>query len=244
MLKIIRKTILFSLLALVTGIYYGDTLPSPNKLDHRLKDDPVQEKTDKEPFSVTVNNISYSIKPRYGYELYGLIVSKHETGSFADLSHKLWNDHLNTADLCVIWGQNAFSGVYERLEFDSGEWTCYVYASSREDLELFSGRHLSNNHMLSDRRDINKALGKARVGDQVYFKGYLAEYSHGGFSRGTSVTRNDTGNGACETVYVEDFSIIKSGPRLWLIVRRLALIAFVAGIAAWFLAPDRYHAGN
>jgi hypothetical protein len=244
MLKIVRITFLVSLGAFIIGLFIGDTLPSPGKLDPRLEHDPVQEKTGEAPFNVTVNDISYRINPLYDYELYGLVVSKNEAGGFAGLAHKLWKDHLNTADLCVIWGRNAFSGLYERLHFSSGEWTCYVQSTSWEDSKLFSGAHLSNNHMLSARRDIVKKLRKVRVGDQIHFTGYLSEYSHGNFSRGTSVVRTDTGNGACETVYVEDFSIIKTGPRLWLIVRRLALAAFLASIVAWFCAPDRYHAGH
>ena len=185
MLKIVKKTFFISLATLAVGVYFGDTLPSPDKLDHRLEDDPVQEKIDKKPFDVTVNKITYQIKPLYSYELYGLVVSKHEADSFADQAHKLWNDHLNTADLCVIWGKNAFSGIYERLKFSSGQWTCYVRSSTRDDWNRFSNEHLSNNHMLSERRDINKALGKVRVGDQIHFTGYLAEYSH---ARGVSNT--------------------------------------------------------
>ena len=244
MLKIIRKTFLVSMLAFVIGVFFGDTLPPPGKLDPLLERDPIQIKTDKEPFDVAVNNISYRINPLYSYELYGLVVSRHRTDGFADLGHKSWNDRLNMVDLCVVWGPNAFSGIYERVKFSSGEWTCYWDSFSYEDWNLFSKVHVSNNHMLSDRRSIVKKLKKARVGDQVHFTGYLSEYSHDNFFRGTSVVRTDTGNGACETVYVEDFSIIKSGPRHWLIVRRLALIAFVLSIVAWFCAPDRYHAGN
>ena len=241
MLIIVKRTFFISLVILAIGIFAGDTLPSPDKLDPRLENDPAQEKTDKNPFDVTVNKISYRINPLYDYELYGLVVSKHEADSFADQAHKLWNDHLNTADLCVVWGKNAFSGIYERLKFSSGQWTCYVQSSTMEDWRKFSNEHLSNNHILSDRRDINKKLRKVRVGDQIHFTGYLAEYSHGDFFRGTSTVRTDTGNGACETVYVEDFSVIKTGPRFRLFVRRLALIAFLVSIIAWFVAPDRYH---
>ena len=245
MLKAIKRTFLISLVAFAIGVYIGDTLPSRGKLDPRLEYDPIQEKTDKIPFDATVNNITYSVNPLYSYELYGLVVSRYKAGGFTDHFRKRWNDHLNKVDLCVVWGRNAFSGIYERLEFSSGEFKCYVRISSLEDRELFSGAHFSNNHMLSDRRDIVKALRKARIGDQVHFTGYLVEYSHGDFFfRGTSVVRTDTGSGACETVYVEDFSIIKSGPRLWLIVRRLALVALLGSIVAWFCAPDRYHAGN
>ena len=244
MLIIVKRTFFISLATLAFGLFVGDTLPSPDKLDLRLEDDPVQEATYKKPFDVTVNKISYYINPLFDYELYGLVVSKHESDSLADQAHKLWKDHLNTADLCIVWGKNAFSGIYKRLKFRSGQWTCYVQSSSLDDWNLFSNEHLSNNHMLSDRRDIIKKLRKVRVGDQIHFTGYLAEYSHGDFFRGTSTVRTDSGNGACETVYVEAFTIIKSGPRFWLFVRRLALIAFLASIAAWFIMPDRYHSGN
>jgi hypothetical protein len=48
-------------------------------------------------------------------------------------------------------------------------------------------------------------------------RGYLAEYSHSNrdFHRGTSTHRTDTGNGACETIYVEDYQILKTGNPFW-----------------------------
>jgi len=58
---------------------------------------------------------------------------------------------------------------------------------------------------------------EARTGDQVHFKGYLAEYKleDGSFERGTSVSRDDQGNGACETVFVTDFEILQSANDWW-----------------------------
>jgi hypothetical protein len=35
------------------------------------------------------------------------------------------------------------------------------------------------------------------------------------FHRGTSTNRIDTGNGACETIYVEDYQILKTGNPFW-----------------------------
>ena len=61
---------------------------------------------------------------------------------------------------------------------------------------------------LSDDPWVRDRIQDLRIGDQVRLKGYLARYSHGnGFERGTSTTRTDTGNGACETLYVEDVLI-------------------------------------
>jgi hypothetical protein len=116
------KTLFFSSLALLAfALYKGDELPPPTGLLPQLQDEPVQNPTSRQPFDVRVNNIDYHIKPLYSYELYGLVVSKHEADSLIDYAHKQWGDHLNTADLCVIWGENAFSGVYEQMSFSSAQ---------------------------------------------------------------------------------------------------------------------------
>ena len=81
---------------------------------------------------------------------------------------------------------------------------------------------------------------EARGGDQVHIRGMLAEYSHNhgfAFKRGTSLTRDDTGNGACETIYVQDAEVLHAGgaPWRWLVWPSIALI--VAGLVMWARAP-------
>ncbi len=51
----------------------------------------------------------------------------------------------------------------------------------------------------------------AEIDDVVHFKGVLADYKNEGTGalRQTSITRNDTGNGACEVVYLDEFNIVK-----------------------------------
>jgi hypothetical protein len=84
---------------------------------------------------------------------------------------------------------------------------------------VFDPAALSNDHLLTDRPGIARAMRKVRIGDQVRFRGHLAEYSHNHegrpFSRGTSTVRNDTGNGACETIFVEEFEILRRGGGPW-----------------------------
>ncbi len=63
---------------------------------------------------------------------------------------------------------------------------------------------------------VAKDIMEATVGDQIYFKGYLSHYSHNqGFKRGTSIVRTDRGNGACETVFITDFQILKEANIVW-----------------------------
>jgi hypothetical protein len=81
-----------------------------------------------------------------------------------------------------------------------------------------------------------------RVGDQVHFRGYLAEYSHHhgfAFFRGTSTTRLDTGNGACETVFATDAEILRTGNRGWRMTFWAAATVLVFGIIGWAAAPFR-----
>jgi hypothetical protein len=238
---LISYVFLASLAVFLLGLYKGDTLPPPSGLLSVLASEPVQRPVDRPPFDTTVNDVTYHIKPLYRYELWGLVVSRHHADSFIDYAHQEWGDHLNTVDLCVIWGKNAFSGVYEKAHFSSGQWTCYVEYSA-ETGARFSWNEMSNNHLLVDRAAIRQQLKRARVGDQIHFRGYLVEYSHDGeFQRGTSTVRDDTGNGACETVFLEDFAILRKGPGLWRNLRWFSGLMLLALTLVWFLMPHRFH---
>jgi hypothetical protein len=171
-----------------------------------------------------------------------LIVSKHDADTWWDWIHEASNDKLNVTDLCVVWGANARSGIYRDIQFSSGEFVCYASTSSNAVWAQFDMASLSNNHLLTDDPAIVKVLKRMRVGDQVHFRGYLAEYSHHhgfAFFRGTSITRLDTGNGACETVFATDAQIVKPGNPGWRFTFWAAAAVFVAGIVGWVLMPYR-----
>jgi hypothetical protein len=112
-----------------------------------------------------------------------------------------------------------------------------------EIYQVFDQAALSNNHLLTDKPDIARAIRKVRLGDQVHFRGYLAEYSHNHngrpFNRGTSIVRTDTGNGACETIFVEDFEILRPGGGPWRAVMWAALLLLAVSVIAWFRLPLR-----
>ncbi|MDR2689562.1 MAG: hypothetical protein LBB76_07360 [Azoarcus sp.] len=244
-LGLIKIVFWSSLVALFFGLYKGDALPQPVALSPLLEKEPVQRAVSKAPFDTSVKQTTYHIKPLYRYELWGLVVSMHQADGPVDYVHEEWGDHLNAVDICVVWGKNALSGVYEKINFSSGQWTCYYETSDSAAWERFSTAEISNNHILVDRDDIRARLKELRVGDQIYFSGYLAEYSHdGGFFRGTSTIRSDTGNGACETVFIEKIDILRPGPRHWRKLRWVSGIVLLLSIAGWLLLPDRFHIKN
>lgn len=213
-----------SLVALTVSWWNRDKLPGPDFYTPRIEQAPRQDKTDKPEFEAHAGNQRYHIRPLFDYQLNGVVVSMNHAGSWVDIYHEDWADFLNLKDLCVIWGDNVRSAVYRDMDFENTAWTCWASWPNREVGSRFQHHQLSNNHLLADRPRIQEAIMAARPGDQVRFGGYLAEYRNpsNGFQRGSSTSRDDRGNGACETVYVDRFSIVREANPVW---RRLYTIS-------------------
>lgn len=217
-------------------------LPGADQAKPEILAAPEQKPTAKQAFTVEVEGITYTIRPLFHYELSGMVVSRHDSDTWWDYIHRAWNDHLNVADLCVIWGENVTNEAYRQIDFSSGQFTCNFFTRSTEAFAAFDQTGISNNHLLTDRPELAQVIKHIRTGDQVRFRGYLAEYSHfhgQPFARGTSTVRTDTGNGACETVFLEDITILKSHAPGWRMAHWLAWAMWVMGILAWWRRPHR-----
>jgi hypothetical protein len=238
----IRAILIASAGLFIVAWWQRDALPPPGRIVAAVFEEPLQKATAKDPFRTTVGGIEYTVRPLYTYELQGLVVSKHNADTWWDWIHAAANDKLNVTDLCVVWGSNARSGVYRDLDFSSGQFVCYVQTSSDAVWKAFDMTALSNNHLLSDDPAIARVLRNVGIGDQIHFRGYLAEYSHHhgfNFHRGTSTTRTDTGNGACETVFTTDVEILRYGNRGWRMAFWAAAAVFAAAVVAWLTVPMR-----
>lgn len=217
-------------------------MPSPKEVLPQLNNDPIQTPTSAQKFSIKSGEKEYEIVPLYNYELYGMIVSTGDNLNW--LSRFKDSDPLNANDLCVIWGSNIQSGIYQQMNFKNEEFICEIqYNGDRKDFSKYSNDHLSNNHLLLDSQINSKLYDKirsAKAGDQIHFKGYLASYSviTNGVSPGartSSTTREDSGNGACEVVYVTDFEIIKANQPTVTSVFNISKLALEYGVAAWLI---------
>ena len=244
--RIARLVFLVSLVATVYLYFLKDELPDASFYDLSQLGEPVQTITRVDSFTTRANGQKYVIKPRYDYELDGVVVSLHDADEFLDVTHhRRWQDFINLRDLCVIWGDNVKSGVYRQMEFHNGTWTCWFSWPNREVGERFDDAQLSNNHLLIDDDEIKRKLMQAEPGDHIRLKGMLVEYSNpgNGFQRGTSTTRTDTGNGACETIYINEFEVIKKanhGPRrFYAVAFGMTMLSLAAVIVLFVVAPYR-----
>lgn len=237
-MKLFKKTIkIILLIAIIIFIYsyfQKDRLPKKEDILPELYQAPIQTETSEASFKAERGGIVYNITPLFDYELYGLVVSGHNSKSWLDYYHEKWEDFINLKDVCVVWGDNIETGVYQELKFKNGSYTCYIDSKSGVDknaaYQKFKNEALSNNHLLSTDESINKKVMKAQKGDQVYFKGYLVQYAHDDFQRGSSVTRVDAGNGACETIYLTDFKIIKGASAFWRIAYSFSMYLIIVSI--------------
>jgi hypothetical protein len=99
---------------------------------------------------------------------------------------------------------------------------------------------LSNNHLISADPFVRDRIADVRIGDQIRIKGQLARYGAvGGGLRGTSTTRDDTGDGACETILVEEFNIVAPGFSGWRAAMWTSLVVLLAALVVHFRLPYR-----
>ncbi|MEL6181349.1 MAG: hypothetical protein AAFS10_20495 [Myxococcota bacterium] len=201
----------------------------PSDIHPMVRKEPAQGPTDRKPFEFEYRGNTYEVKPVHSYSLSGLVVSHNDIDSMWDAYHTA--DSVDTKDLCVIWGGNTMVDTFGRVNFSSGSWTCYASWGPGVDMNM---DELSNNHLITDRPEIRALIAKTRIGDQIHLEGMLVNYRQPGKTgwRNSSTTRTDTGNTACEVVFVEQMQILERGTPLWYALTTLARWLVLLGLVA------------
>jgi hypothetical protein len=116
---------------------------------------------------------------------------------------------LSPVDLALGWGRMSDSEVLKHIRISqSGRfyfWSTDNFPIPRREIETFS----ANMHMIPANSQIEAALKAVRPGQLVTIRGYLIEArASDGWTWRSSLTRTDTGAGACELIWVEALSVI------------------------------------
>ncbi len=170
-------------------------------------EDPVQTE-DIGNEQITVGGYNVLINYEYAYDIKALVVSTHNYYGLG------LGDKLAPKDLALAWGPVA--EYNDRIDFhwaQSGRWYRW-HTSSYEEILPVGGEagvslHSANNHLIPADNTIRRKIKKVRKGDYIRIKGHLANV-YGSNSKGdsfqwnSSTTREDTGDGACELIYVTD----------------------------------------
>lgn len=232
--------VLLSILFYVLTWYLKDKLPPQADMRREMFQEPIQKPTRAAPFAFDYRGETYNVNPVASYEIWGLVVTHNDITGFIDLTHD--ENSVDIKDLCVIWGENLHNEDYRDVSYSSGDFTCYWSYSRQMN---FHFNKIANNHLLSDNEAIRDKIRHTRIGDQVHMKGMLVSYSPASnpdWVRNTSTTRNDTGNHACEVVFVEQFDILRSSNNLVNILFSLSkwLILFAVVLKIAQMADVKY----
>jgi hypothetical protein len=220
-MKMAQRYLALALALTVIGAVYLSVrevpLPEASRIDAAVAEgEPVQTATDQPAFTAGIEGFTYAITPRAAYDIAGLVVSHHRGDAWFNMYHAA--DPGNVEDVCVVWGEVIANGSYRKVRYSSGEFTCY-YTWSGVLTPPFNPEKMSNNHVIPADSTIARRIRAIRTGDQIRMRGLLVDYtvSSGGrevFTRRTSLTRKDTGNGACEILYVTEVEVIRPSHHL------------------------------
>ncbi len=111
-------------------------------------------------------------------------------------------------DLALGWGRMSDSAVLDKVDISQGgrfyRWEVKEFPIPEREIIESS----ANMHLIPATDAVEREIKRTRVGDIVSFDGYLVEADWpDGTKWVSSLTRSDSGPGACELVWVEHFDI-------------------------------------
>ena len=118
-----------------------------------------------------------------------------------------WDGWLAPYDLALAWGNTGKDDYQTGIKYRQyGRFCQYSYNYDCKIAPEYIQCHMSNNHIISANKNILRAISKIKKMDYVRIYGYLIKltgtYKSYPVLWGSSLVRTDTGDGACELIYV------------------------------------------
>lgn len=161
---------------------------------------PLQTVTEKQPFKFK----EFTIIPKANFELTARILHKKSYNSDPESKLAPW-------DIAFGWGPMSDESILKDVEIKQSNrfyfWRVEKFPILRRDIE----RNSANMHLIPQDSYLEDLIASTKVGNIIHLKGWLirAESKDGNWYWQSSMTREDTGNGACELIFITHFEIIK-----------------------------------
>jgi hypothetical protein len=157
-----------------------------------------------EPFILETNEARFKVTPLARYYIAARIVGIKEY--FSD-----WNSLISPMDLALAWGGLAEPDYKRYIKYEQHDrWYFYRFNNSPFDKQYIT-RHSANTHIIPATDNVMNGLYKLQVGQLVALDGYLvrvdAKYNGKSYWWQSSLTREDSGDGACEVMYVTQIAM-------------------------------------
>ena len=144
----------------------------------------------------------YTLQPLQDFKIEARVLASetYRSGREADLS---------PIDLALGWGSMSDSAVLDKIRISQSSrfyyWHVDEFPIPRQDIE----RSSANMHMIPADGVIERRLKAVRPGQTVRIDGWLVEaQANDGWRWRSSLTRDDTGAGACEVIFVRDLQVL------------------------------------
>ena len=198
-----RRILIIALLGVIAWWIYSMTRPTRYPPGILVAREPIQGEVPAEENSAWPHGV-YMVRPLARYDIQARL-----------LSRKIYsNDEI--ADLCPIdfavgWGPMTDQAVLDRLRiWQTGRFFFWEYHNPPPIPKDQIISHASNMHLIPSTPDIASALKRIRTGDIFRLQGKLVEATRAGlYPVRSSLSRNDTGKGACEVMWVESVEVTR-----------------------------------
>ncbi len=196
-----KKIAIISALILMMLIYYKAKQPVRLGEGVKVKDAPIQVNIET-PTQFTFG--SFAVTPLAEFEIKAKVILKE------DYSYDRGAD-ISPTDLALGWGRMSDEAVLEKIEFSqSGRWYRYRYKSApipQQEIQT----HSANMHLIPANDGVAGDIKRVKAGQIIRIDGKLVKVddSETGFTWRSSLTREDTGGGACELIFVERLEILE-----------------------------------
>ncbi|MGH8216747.1 MAG: hypothetical protein ACREPZ_13780 [Rhodanobacteraceae bacterium] len=186
-------------LAVWAGWWWWGSRPVARAAGVIAPNDPVQIDFDTAQPSIVFKNAT--LHPLASFSLTARVLSREDYHFDAEAG-------LSPTDLALGWGRMSNTAVLRDFDISQGGrfyyWQVKSFPIPRREIET----HSANMHMIPANALVAHELKRVRAGDIVTLDGLLVEADKpDGWRWHSSMTRTDTGAGACEVVYVQSLQV-------------------------------------
>jgi hypothetical protein len=161
--------------------------------------EPEQDAIDSAP---AIRRGAFMLRPRADFRA-TVRVLKREEYSLGELAA------LVPTDFAVGWGPMSDSAALADIEITQSNrfyfWRTRNWPLTRDEIE----RHSANWHVIPGSEAVRRTLGRLRTGSVVELAGRLVDIEGRDGGMRTSLSRTDTGQGACEILLADSARIIE-----------------------------------
>lgn len=164
--------------------------------------DPIQiSASELDPIYISTEDYDVSIDILAEYTIEAVIKSKKK---YTDYSSQIAQ-----YDVALAWGDLNQEDINEHIKYSqSGRWYYYNWDAGSLVSGTYIAEHSSNVHLISKDSSVFKEIKKLDVNDHIKLTGYLVNVTFESGVWRSSLTRTDTGDGACELMYVNTVELL------------------------------------